>query len=103
MLVKSRPVAEQVNGILVRVVGIGGGNLGVGKAGLLGDEIDDIHAEAIYTLLEPEFHNLMHRLDNGGALPVEVRLFGSKQMEIVLCCGLVVGPGTSCGRFSQLQ
>lgn len=55
--------------------------------------IHSINAEPINAALKPEFHSrLVDSLARGGILPVEVRLLGAEEMEIVLFSMLVPLP-----------
>jgi hypothetical protein len=48
--------------------------VGVGQAGLLGDQVDDVHAEAVHAAVEPPAHHRVDGLPDLGVLPVEVGL-----------------------------
>ena len=59
----------------------------------LGDQVDDVHPEAVDAPVEPPPH---HRVDGTAdlrVLPVEVGLAGGEQVQVVLAAGLVPGPG----------
>ncbi len=59
---------------------------------VLGDHVDDVHAEAVDPAVEPPAHHLVHRLAHLGVLPVQVRLLAGEQVEVVLPARLVVRP-----------
>ncbi len=66
---------------------------------VLGDEVDDVHPEAVHAAVQPPVH---HVVDGGPDLrvfPVEVRLFPRKEVEVVLPGRGVVLPGRAgeCG------
>ena len=59
----------------------------------LGDEGDDVHAEAVDAAVEPAAHHGVHGAADVVVLPVEVGLLGGEQVEVELAGGLVPGPG----------
>ncbi len=59
---------------------------------VLGDEVDDVHAEAVDAAVEPPPHHRVDRLADVGVLPVEVRLLGVEQVQVVRARGLVEPP-----------
>ncbi len=59
----------------------------------LGDQVDDIHPEAVDPAVEPPAHHVVDRLADVGVLPVEVRLLAAEQVQVVLAGGLVQLPG----------
>ena len=66
------------------VSGVGAhGWFGVREALIFADEIDDVHPEATGSSFEPEVHDIL----NGGAdvwiFPIQVRLFGREEGEVV--------------------
>ena len=61
----------------------------VGKPVGLGDEVDDVHAEAIDAAVEPPAHDVVDGLSDVGVLPVQIRLLAVEQMEVVLAGGLL--------------
>ncbi|CAO0825743.1 hypothetical protein SMICM17S_09711 [Streptomyces microflavus] len=65
----------------------------VGEAGGLGDEVDDVHAEAVDPPLQPPAHHGVDRLAQVRVLPVEVGLLAGEEVQVVLAALLVVGPG----------
>ena len=72
-LVDARPVGHRGEGVAVEVA------LALGRVGErvgLGDEVDDVHAEAVNTALQPPGHHLVNGAAHLGILPVEVGLLG---------------------------
>ena len=57
---------------------------GVGKPVGLGDEVDDVHPEAVDTAVEPPAHDVVDGLAHLRVLPVEVRLLTVEQVQVVL-------------------
>ncbi|MNN15164.1 hypothetical protein D3C81_1282620 [compost metagenome] len=51
---------------------------------ILGDDVNDIHAEAVNAFSGPEQHHLIHRSANLFVLPVQIRLSFVVQREIIL-------------------
>ncbi len=70
-----------------------GGHLAVGQGGVLRQEVDDVHPEAVHAALQPPAHHGVHRLPHVRVLPVEVGLLAGEQVEVVLAGRLVVLPG----------
>ena len=64
----------------------------VGQAGRLGDQADDVHTEAVDSLLAPAGHHIENFLSDSGIVPVEVGLFGREQMQVVHIRRLIVLP-----------
>ena len=64
----------------------------IGKAGDLGDQVDDIHSEAIDPAVQPPAHHFVDGLANFGVLPVQVGLFFCEEVEVVLTGMRVVFP-----------
>ena len=56
----------------------------VGHAGLLGNDGDYVHAEAVDAFIEPEAHDGENFLADLGIIPVEVGLFYGEVVEVVL-------------------
>ena len=56
----------------------------VGQALLLRDHVDRVHAEAVDPQVEPPVHHVVDGPAHPGVLPVEVRLPGGEQVEVVL-------------------
>ncbi|MNW60823.1 hypothetical protein D3C74_388440 [compost metagenome] len=65
----------------------------VGEVRVLGDEVDDVHAEAVDATVEPPAHHGEDGLAHLGVLPVEVGLLGVEQVQVVLTGFFVEGPG----------
>ena len=66
------------------------------QAGVLGDEVDDVHAEAVDPAVQPPAHHRVDRLADLRVLPVEVGLLAREQVQVVLArrgVGLPAGPG----------
>ena len=55
----------------------------VGQAGLLRDDGDNVHAEAVDAFIEPEAHDGEDFLADLGIIPVEVGLFYGEVVEVV--------------------
>lgn len=68
-------------------------NQAVGQGGVLGEEVDDVHPEAVDPALQPPEHHRVHGLPDLGVLPVQVGLLAGEQVQVVLPARLVVGPG----------
>ena len=64
-----------------------------GRAGILGDEVDDVHPEAVDPAVEPPSHHRVHGLADLRVLPVEVGLADREQVQVVLPGRLVERPG----------
>ena len=55
--------------------------------------VDGIDSEPVHTALEPEFHGrLVDGLARDGILPIEIRLLGTEQVQVVFLCELVPLP-----------
>ena len=59
----------------------------VGQALGLGDEIDDVHPEAVDAAVEPPNHDVLHRFSYLRVLPVQIRLLAGEQVQVVLAGG----------------
>jgi hypothetical protein len=59
---------------------------------LLGDEVDDVHPEAVDTAVEPPAHHVVDGRAHLGVLPVEVGLLAVEQVQVVLPAPLVPLP-----------
>ena len=60
---------------------------------VLPKEVDDVAPEARHAAAQPEVHDLLHGVDDGGVSIVEVRLAFGEQVQIPLPPYLVEGPG----------
>ena len=89
-LVDARPVDD---GPEPAAVAGAGGQGGVGKRVGLGDEVDDVHAEAVHAPVQPPAHYRVDGPPHLGVLPVEVGLPGAEEVEVELPAPLVPGPG----------
>ena len=58
----------------------------------LGDHADDVHAEAVDPLVAPPGHHVKHFFAYPGIVPVQVRLFCGKKMQVVHAGCLVILP-----------
>ena len=67
----------------------------VGQTGGLGDEADDIHAEAVDALLKPPVHHVENLIPHGGIVPVEVRLLFREEVQVVHPGLLIQLPGAA--------
>jgi len=65
------------------------------KIGVLGNQADDIHAEAVYTSIQPPAHHGVDGLSHLGTFPVEIRLVRGKEVEIIIASCLIERPGGS--------
>ena len=65
----------------------------LGLVGVLGEHVDDVHAEAVDPAVEPPSHHRVDRLADLRALPVEVGHRGREQVQVVLAGRLVELPG----------
>ena len=65
----------------------------VGHARVLRDQVDDIHAEAVDTAVEPPVHHLVDGGAHVGVVPVQVGLLPVEQVQVILARGLVPRPG----------
>ena len=83
------PLADQGEALPPRPPGQ---DLAVGQAGGLGDQIDDVHAEAVDAPVQPPVHHRVHGGAHLGVLPVEVGLFAVEEVQVVLAGRLVQGP-----------
>lgn len=68
-------------------------DVGVRVPGRLGDQVDDVHAEARRPPPHPEVHHVPDGGAHVGVLPVQVRLLGREEPEVELARPLVVVPG----------
>ena len=59
-------------------------HVAVGQVGIFGDEVDDVHAEAVDAAVQPPAHHRVDRLADLGVLPVEVGLLAREQEQVVL-------------------
>ena len=55
----------------------------VRKSRILGNHADDIHAEAIDSLLAPPVHHIEYFIADPGIFPVQIRLLSGKAVQIV--------------------
>ena len=67
----------------------------VGEARILARAVNDIDAKAVDAAVEPEAQHVMHGRDHLRVAPVEVRLLGQKQVQVVLLGVFVPGPGAA--------
>ena len=56
----------------------------LGPVGVLGEHVDDVHAEAVDPAVEPPAHHRVDRLADLRVLPVEVGHRGREQVQVVL-------------------
>ena len=82
-----RPVAERRAGQRRAVVQVPVGG------DVLGDHVDDVHAEAVDPAVEPPPHHRVDRVPDLGVLPVQVGLLAGEQVQVVLAGRLVELPG----------
>jgi hypothetical protein len=66
----------------------------VGQLGVLGDEVDHVHPEAVGAPVQPAAHHRVDRLADVRVLPVEVGLLAREEVQVVLARRLVELP---CG------
>ena len=82
---------------LILTSGRGDGRVWISRG--LGDVVDDIHAEATGSTFQPEVKNIVHSSADVRVLPIQVRLLGREECQVVFLGLLIPGPGTM--RFSQ--
>src|ERR687889_2661044 len=70
-LVDAGSVDEIRHGVAVEAAVV---HVAVGQPNIFGDEVDDVHAEAVDAAVQPPAHHRVERLADYGVLPVEVRL-----------------------------
>jgi hypothetical protein len=63
------------------------------EGGVLGDEGDDVHAEAVHAFVEPEPHDVIDLPPNARIFPLEVGLFAAEVMQVVCARRRIVAPG----------
>ena len=83
-LVDARPARVVARRVAVR---------SVGERGVLREQVDDVHAEAVDPAIQPPAHHRVDRLADLGVLPVEVRLLAREQVQVVLAGRVVELPG----------
>ncbi len=59
-----------------------------GKRGVLGEHVDDIHAEPVDPAVEPPAHHRVDGAPDAGVLPVEVGLLAREDVQVVLAAGV---------------
>ena len=64
----------------------------VRQAGRLGDQVDDVHPEAVDPPVQPPAHHLVDRRANVRVLPVEIRLLAREEVQVVLAGRVVELP-----------
>ncbi len=67
----------------------------VRQAGGFGDKGDDVFPESVHAKIQPEFQDLFYFLADFGISHVQIRLFFSKNMQIILVQALVILPGAA--------
>ena len=67
-------------------------NLSLREGLILGNHADYVHAEAIDSLVAPEFHHIIDFLADLFIFPVQIRLFFGKKMEIIHLCLIIIFP-----------
>ena len=73
--------------------GVGGVGQVVAELVVLDEQPENVHAEAVDALVEPELHGAVHGAADFGVAPVEVGLLGQEGVVEGLARGPVVGPG----------
>ena len=58
-----------------------------------GDQADHVHAKTVHSLIQPPGHHLKDALPHGRVVPVQIRLFRGKDVQIVHPAGSVILPG----------
>ena len=71
---------------------LAGPDLSVRERRVLGDQVDDVHPEAVDAPVEPPAHHRVDGLADLGVLPVEVGLLAREEVQVVLAGHLVVLP-----------
>src|SRR5271166_3730243 len=64
----------------------------VGKGLVLRDQRDDVHAEAVDALVQPEPHDVVDILANTRVFPVQIGLLVCKQMHVVFAASRIIFP-----------
>ena len=64
----------------------------VGQRRVLGQHVDDVHAEAVDAAVEPPAHHRVHGLADRRLLPVQVGLLAREEVQVVLAARLVELP-----------
>ena len=59
----------------------------------LGNHVDDIHSEAVDPLVQPPPHHGIHIFAHLRIIPVQIRLLGRENVQIILLSVFVIGPG----------
>ena len=62
------------------------------QLGRLGDQVDDVHPEAVDAPVDPPAHHRVDGLADVRVLPVEVGLLAGEEVQVVLAADLVVAP-----------
>ena len=88
-LVHARAVSGDTQGV-VEATGQHGRVLGEGK--VLGNQVDDVHAEAVHALVEPEAHDVVDLFADLRVLPVQVGLLDGEVVQVELAGRLVPLP-----------
>ena len=59
----------------------------------LGNHVDDIHSEAVDPLVQPPPHHGIHIFAHLRIVPVQIRLLGRENVQIILLSVFVIRPG----------
>ena len=89
-LVQSRAVGD---GPLPRDVAMSLERHAVGQRRVLGDQVDDVHPEAVDTPVDPPAHHRVDGLADLFVLPVQIGLLAREDVQVVLATAVVVLPG----------
>ena len=65
----------------------------VGKPLRLGNQADHVHAEAVDPLFAPARHHIKNFPSHAGIVPVEIRLFSGKLVQVIHVCLFIIFPG----------
>ena len=64
----------------------------VGHLGGFADAVHDVGTKSIHTAIQPEPQHIGHPLRGERMVPIDVRLLGEEQVEVVLAGRIVEGP-----------
>lgn len=84
------PIGGKLKPWLILVPGIDDRRVRV--SGHLADEVDDVHAPTVDTLVHPEFHHVVDGLPDVHLFPIEVGLLRDEQVEVPFVRLFVVLP-----------
>ena len=87
-------IGVDAGAVVIQLDAPGGGQReAVGQSPGLGDHGDHILPEAVHALVQPETHDLLDLLPNGGVAEVQIGLVGREQVQVIGPPLLVPAPG----------